>query len=80
MQFEKDHTLFTTLREWSVGRFQVVKNTSDYMLVLFISIGRLPFLAPTSDNADPLIALVSQPDFIAPRRGVADQDPASGSL
>jgi len=31
------------------------------MAILFISIGRMPFLAPTIDNADPLFALVIKP-------------------
>jgi len=43
----------------SVERFPVVKMTSGYMPVLFISIGLMPFLVPTTlDNADLLFILV----------------------
>jgi len=54
--------------------------TSGYMAVLFIVIGRMPFLAPTLDNADPLVALVITLGFYLHHVEVADQDPASGSL
>jgi len=48
------------------------------MTVLFICIGRMPFLAPTLDNADPLFALVFTSGFYLHDIEVADQDPASG--
>jgi len=48
------------------------------MPVLFISIGRMPFL--TLDNADPLFAFVISPGVYLHLVGVTDQDPASGSL
>jgi len=55
--------------------------TSGYMAVLFVAIGRMPFLTPTLGNADPLFSLViSSPGFYLHRIEVADQDPASGSL
>jgi len=55
--------------------------TSGYMTVLFISIGRMPFLVPTVDNADPLFALVITLGFYLHHVEVADQqDPASGCL
>jgi len=40
------------------------------MTVLFIIIGRMPFLAPGLDNADPLFALVITLAFLsAPHKG-----------
>jgi len=56
MQFVKDHALFTAaLRQcWTVLKSQM---TSGCMAVLFISIGRMPFLAPTLDSADRHFAL-----------------------
>jgi len=39
--------------------------TSDYVAVLFISIGRMLFLATTLDNADPLLTLVITPVAMA---------------
>jgi len=55
--------------------------TSGYIAVLFISIGRMPFLAPTLDNTDPLFALVvHQVSIDLHHLEVVDQDPASGSL
>jgi len=53
---------------------------SGYLAVLFISIGRMPFLSPTLDNANPLFALVITPGFYLHHVEVADRDPASGSL
>jgi len=53
---------------------------SSYLAVLFISIGRMPFLSPTLDNANPLFALVITPGFYLHHVEVADRDPASGSL
>jgi len=50
------------------------------MEVLFISIGRMPFLLPTLDNADSLFALlVITPGLCLHHVEVADQDPARGS-
>jgi len=46
-----------------VGRFPDVKRTAGYMAVLFISIGRMPFMTPTLDNADPLFVFVMTPGF-----------------
>jgi len=40
----------------------------------------MPFLAPTLENADPLFALVITSAFYLNHVGVAEQDPASGSL
>jgi len=78
MQSVKGHT---PPPHWgSVGRFPDVKMTSSHLTVLFISIGRMPFLAPTLDNADPLFALVIKPGFYLHHVEVADLDPASGSL
>jgi len=54
--------------------------TSDYIAVLYISIGRMPFLVLTLDNASPPFALVITPGFYLHHVEVADQDPASGSL
>jgi len=63
-----------------VGRFPDVEVTSGYIAVLFISIGRIPYLAPTLDNADPLFALVIViPCFHLHQLEVANQDPVSGS-
>jgi len=50
------------------------------MTVLFIYIGRMPFVAPTLDNADPLFALVIASGFYLHHVKVADHDPAGGSL
>jgi len=50
------------------------------MAVLFISIGRMPFLASTLGNADPLFAMVITPGFYLHHVGVADQDTTTGSL
>jgi len=50
------------------------------MEVVFISIGRMPFLAPTLNSADSSFALVITPGFYLHLVQVADQDPASGSL
>jgi len=52
----------------------VVKMTSVYVIVLFISIGRMPFLAPTLDNADPLFALVFKPSLYLHLEEVTDQE------
>jgi len=52
----------------------------SHMAVLFIYIGRMPFLTPTLDNAEPLFALVLIPGFFLHQVEVADQQPASGSL
>jgi len=54
--------------------------TSGSMAVLFIFIGRMPFLAQTLDYADPLFALVVILDFYIHPVKVEDQDPTSGSL
>jgi len=54
--------------------------TPGYMTVLFIFIGRMPFLAPTLDNAAPLFALVIKLGFYLHHIEVAGQDPASGSI
>jgi len=54
--------------------------TSGYVAVLFISIGRMPFLPPTVDIADPLFALVIKLSFYLHHLEVADQEPASGCL
>jgi len=59
--------------EGSVGRFPVVKITSSYVEVLFISIGRLPFVSPTLENADPLFTLVTIPGFYLHYVEVVDQ-------
>jgi len=50
------------------------------MTLVFVFIGRMPFLAPSLDNANPLIALVMTPGFYLHHVEVEDQDPASGSL
>jgi len=49
------------------------------MTVLFISIGRMPFLAATLDNANPLFALVITPDFYLHHVELAAEGPAIGS-
>jgi len=54
--------------------------TSGYSAVLFMSIGRMPYLAPTLENADSRYALVITPDFYLQHVEMVDQDPASGSL
>jgi len=54
--------------------------TSDYMAVLFICIGWMPFLASTLDTDNPLFALVITPGFYLHLEEVADRTPASGSL
>jgi len=73
MQFIKNHT--PSLPRWgSVGRFAVVKMTSGYLAVFFISIGRMPFLALTLDNADRLSTLVITPGFYLHYVDVADHD------
>jgi len=49
------------------------------MPVLFISIGRIPFLSSTLDIADPLFTLVLYTRFLfAPQ--VVEHDPVRGSL
>jgi len=53
------------------------------MAILFISIGRIPFMAPTLDNADLLFALVAictTPGNKLHHVNVVDQDPDSGIL
>jgi len=50
------------------------------MAVLFISIGRMPFLMPTLNNADMLFSLWITTGFYLHHVEVADQDPTSGSL
>jgi len=50
------------------------------MAVVFIFIGRMPFLGPTLDNADPLFAQGIAPGFYLHRLKVADHDPARDSL
>jgi len=50
-QYTKDHTLFTALRQcWTVSRSML--NVIWFMVAMFISIDRMPFLAPTLDNGD----------------------------
>jgi len=44
------------------------------MAVLFISIGRIPFLSPTHDNVEPLFTLVIIQVFYLHNVEVADQD------
>jgi len=66
---------------WMARRCQL---TSGYIAVLFISIGRMPFLAPTLDYADLLFALLTiiRPDVYHYLHHVvvANQDPACGIL
>jgi len=50
------------------------------MTVVFISIGRTPFLVSTLENADQLFALMITPDVYLHHVEMADQDPASGCL
>jgi len=50
------------------------------MTVLYISIGRMPFLTPTLDNAYSLFGLVITAGFFLHQVEVANKDPASGSL
>jgi len=79
MQSSNDYILFTTLRLcWTIPSFQ-----NDIWLVipvLFIFIGRMPFLASSLDNADPPFALVITLGFYLHHVEVADQDPSSVSL
>jgi len=53
--------------------------TSGYILVLFIFIGRMPFLALTLDIADLLFALVITLASYLHHAEVVDQDPESGT-
>jgi len=68
IQSEKVNALFRAPRQcWTVSRCQT---TSGYIAVLFIFIGRMPFLTPTLDNTDPLFALVINARVLsAPCRG-----------
>jgi len=50
------------------------------MAVLFISIGRMPFLSPTLDNADPIFAQAITPGFYLHHAEMEDNHPASDSL
>jgi len=50
------------------------------MTVLFVSIGRMPFLVPTLDNADLLFALLITPGLYMHLVEVVDEDSAIGSL
>jgi len=56
------------------------QNDICYMTVLFISIGRMPFLAPSLDDADLLFALVITTGFYLHHVEAADQYTASGRL
>jgi len=78
MQSEKYNALFITLLQCLT--IPICQTTSGYMALLFISIGRMPFLALTLDNADPLFVLVITPVFYMHEVEMADQDPACGSL
>jgi len=81
MQSIKDHTIFTNWEPSNTEAvFPVMKNTSDYMAILFLSICLLPFLTSKIDNPDPLFALVITPGFYLHPVDVADQDPASDRL
>jgi len=40
----------------------------------------MPYLAPTVDNVDPLLVLAIAPGFYLHHVGVANLDPAIGSL
>jgi len=48
--------------------------TSGFLAILFMSIGRMPFLAQTLDIAYLLFALVIKPGFYLHHVEVADQD------
>jgi len=54
------------------------QTTSGFMAVVFISIGRMPFLAPSLDIAGQLFTLVITPGFYLHHIEVAD--PPSGNL
>jgi len=73
-QSAKNHTLFTVHRQF--GCSTVVKTSSGFMEVMFISIGWMRFLAPSLENAVLLFVLVMTPGLYLHNVEVADRDPA----
>jgi len=63
MQSQRPYPLHRTEAAFVKMTNQKDVRQNDYIVVLFISIGRMPFLVPTLDNADPLFVLVITPGF-----------------